>query len=230
LVTEKPFRIVQFNAWSNNKNVELDSRWIAGQRPDVVVLEEATPEMQREIIKATGLHTSVSSSFLIASREATRIHDLADHRSVFADISGPDGHPFRLFAIHRSWPTHAAWYAESGNLLEAMSAGPISRTVVLGDFNAAPWSYALGREEARLGLVRRDHALFSWPARLPWLSGVDVPLPLLPLDHAYAGLDWKTVSVSRGPRLGSDHYPLLVTLALRRDSRHADGCSPSARN
>ena len=59
------------------------------------------------------------------------------------------------------------------------------------------------------GLERRTKALFSWPAYL----GAKVPFPFLPIDHVYAGKAWRTVSVKRGPRLGSDHYPVFVTLA-----------------
>ena len=36
---------------------------------------------------------------------------------------------------------------------------------------------------------------------------------VLPIDHVYAGPGWRTVSVQRGPKLGSDHYPVIVTLA-----------------
>lgn len=39
------------------------------------------------------------------------------------------------------------------------------------------------------------------------------PFPMLPIDHVYAGKGWRAVSVTRGPRLGSDHYPMVVVLA-----------------
>ena len=45
------------------------------------------------------------------------------------------------------------------------------------------------------------------------LLGRDWPLPVLPIDHVYAGPGWATVSVERGPSIGSDHYPLVVILA-----------------
>ena len=32
------------------------------------------------------------------------------------------------------------------------------------------------------------------------------------LDQVYAGAQWKTVSIERGPRLASDHYPVIVVL------------------
>ena len=40
-----------------------------------------------------------------------------------------------------------------------------------------------------------------------------LPFALLPIDHVYAGPGWRTVRAERGPRLGSDHYPVIVTLA-----------------
>ncbi|HQR90495.1 MAG TPA: endonuclease, partial [Caulobacter sp.] len=43
----------------------------------------------------------------------------------------------------------------------------------------------------------------------------NAPAPFLPIDHVYAGGAWKTVSVVRGPALGSDHRPIVVK--LRRD-------------
>ncbi|MGH7012300.1 MAG: hypothetical protein ACREEX_15810, partial [Caulobacteraceae bacterium] len=38
------------------------------------------------------------------------------------------------------------------------------------------------------------------------------PFPFLPIDQVYAGDSWKTVSVKLGPRLGSDHLPVVVVL------------------
>jgi endonuclease/exonuclease/phosphatase (EEP) superfamily protein YafD len=82
-----------------------------------------------------------------------------------------------------------------------------SRLIVAGDFNLAPWSFGLRRLDNRLGLERRDRALFSWPA---YRSRI----PFVPLDHVYAGAAWRTVSIERGPSLGSNHYPVVATLVL----------------
>jgi endonuclease/exonuclease/phosphatase (EEP) superfamily protein YafD len=45
--------------------------------------------------------------------------------------------------------------------------------------------------------------------RVSWLGLV----PFLAIDHVYAGRDWATVKVERGPRVGSDHFPVVLTLA-----------------
>ena len=106
-----------------------------------------------------------------------------------------------------------------GNLKNEIVAGPdfISvdgKKIVAGDFNMTPWSFGLRRFDERIGLERRDLALFSWPGKLT-LGGKALPvLPILPIDHVYAGADWRTVSVKRGPALGSDHFPVVATLAL----------------
>jgi endonuclease/exonuclease/phosphatase (EEP) superfamily protein YafD len=85
--------------------------------------------------------------------------------------------------------------------------------ILTGDFNATPWSAELRRLDRTLGLSRRDRGLATWPAQL---SGRTWRLPFMPIDHVYAGPDWATVSVERGPWVGSDHYPVIVTLTPRK--------------
>jgi endonuclease/exonuclease/phosphatase (EEP) superfamily protein YafD len=85
--------------------------------------------------------------------------------------------------------------------------------ILAGDFNSTPWSFARREDDRRFGLIRRDRAMWSWPAEFVGPHGFQAPFPFLPIDHIYAGPGWATVSVSRGPRLGSDHYPLIAVLA-----------------
>ena len=85
--------------------------------------------------------------------------------------------------------------------------------IVAGDFNVTPWSFALRRQDRALDLVRRTVLMPSWPAGRLSHNRVPAPFPYLPIDHIYAGRGWETVSVERGPRLGSDHYPVVVRLA-----------------
>ena len=100
-------------------------------------------------------------------------------------------------------------------LLDVMEQTPLSQlAIVAGDFNLTPWSFALKGIDRRLGLERWDRALFSWPARMSPHSPLSWPTPFLPIDHLYAGRDWRVVSLSRGPLVGSDHYPIVARLAL----------------
>ncbi len=92
-----------------------------------------------------------------------------------------------------------------------------------GDFNSTQWSFRQRAVDASFALERRDHLIPTWPARLPMLHGAPFPVPLMPIDHVYAGPRWKTVRIVRGPRMGSDHYPLIATFAWSPEPSQSGG-------
>jgi endonuclease/exonuclease/phosphatase (EEP) superfamily protein YafD len=113
---------------------------------------------------------------------------------------------------HFNWPTSRAHRAQSRALPVVLAQLRRDRMVLGGDFNSTPWSFTRRRDDRAFGVIRRDRALWTWPTgQGAWR--VPAPFPFMPLDHIYAGRGWATTSVRRGPRLGSDHYPLIVTLA-----------------
>jgi endonuclease/exonuclease/phosphatase (EEP) superfamily protein YafD len=121
---------------------------------------------------------------------------------------------FTIFGVHRHWPIRFAKYeAQQQALGKVLASDPSSRSILAGDFNSTPWSFSRRREDRSIGLIRRTRALFSWPAARSSHNPFPAPFPYLPIDHVYAGKGWATVKVERGPRLGSDHYPIVVTLA-----------------
>jgi endonuclease/exonuclease/phosphatase (EEP) superfamily protein YafD len=87
--------------------------------------------------------------------------------------------------------------------------------IVCGDFNSTPWSAALLRQDRLFRLERRTRALLTWPVQPYTRFRLTSPLPFLALDHIYAGPAWETVSVRAGPRLGSDHLPVVAVLRRR---------------
>jgi endonuclease/exonuclease/phosphatase (EEP) superfamily protein YafD len=130
-------------------------------------------------------------------------------RGYFRDSRGV----FAVIGVHNAWPTDIAdQQRQEHRLSDLIAATGRQRLIVTGDFNSTPWSFSRRRWDQAFGLVRRERAVPTWPAQtykhLRWLG-----LPYLPIDHVYAGPGWATVSVRRGPRLTSDHYPVVVTLA-----------------
>lgn len=93
----------------------------------------------------------------------------------------------------------------ASNLMMAAAAqeatsGP---TLVIGDMNATPWTSRLRVLSSRL--VRLSPALSStWFSSLPVLG--------LPIDHAFVTSDLRA-SARVGPGVGSDHLPLIVSIA-----------------
>ena len=93
----------------------------------------------------------------------------------------------------------------ASNLMMAVAAKEASggRTLVIGDMNATPWSSRLRELSAKL--VRLSPALGStWFSSLPVLG--------LPIDHAFVTSDLRA-SARVGPGVGSDHLPLIVSIA-----------------
>ena len=84
--------------------------------------------------------------------------------------------------------------------------GPI---MVAGDFNATPWSHVFGPlAHAGLRNSQRGYGLSaSFPVRGNFLTRI-------PIDHLLHSSHLVVVDRWLGPDIGSDHFPLVVDLAL----------------
>ena len=211
-------KIVQFNVWSHNTDIASTIDWIVGEKPDVAILEETTPVFRRALEARTGWRSACRDcEVMVYSRlpiakgyipSAPRIGPLA--HAVVKDAQGP----FDLVGIHDAWPTDGDTQSkQEARLARVVAELPRRRLIVTGDFNSTPWSFARRAWDQGLGVERRDRALFSWPAGRITARRIKAPLPFLPIDHVYAGPGWATVSIARGPKLGSDHYPVVAIFA-----------------
>jgi endonuclease/exonuclease/phosphatase (EEP) superfamily protein YafD len=221
-------RLIQFNTWERLADPTPVADWIAGQNPDVVAIEDITGPLRRDLIARGFRYTRGMEAVAIFSRRPRLPAPFfiagpawpALPKFARATFAAPDGAaPFTLVATHLTWPTRSGRWSESAALAALLDRYPRDRLIVVGDFNLTPWSFTLRGLDHRFGLERRDRAIPTWPAALR-MRGLLVPLPaVLPLDHVYAGKGWRVVRIRRGPRLGSDHYPLVVDLALDEPSR-----------
>jgi len=95
--------------------------------------------------------------------------------------------------------------ADIGQIVAALD-GP---SVLIGDLNVSMWSNHYRKLEADTGL-RNARVGFgvipTWPTFLPFA--------MIPIDHCLVSRQINVLDVRSGPRIGSDHLPLLVTLAL----------------
>lgn len=214
-------KIIQLNAWNENVDVPSTAAWIARQQPDLVLLEEMKPTLQAALVKQgfhytrgmmrTGVFSRtapIHAPFQIAEPD---YHLLPPFARGTYDL---DGAAFSILCTHLTWPTWNFQRTQIKALGALVARYDRRRLILVGDFNLTPWSFTLRRIDSGYGLERRDRALFTWPARLSPHGRLGMPLPLLPIDHVYAGAAWRTVKIERGPLLGSDHYPLVVVLAL----------------
>jgi endonuclease/exonuclease/phosphatase (EEP) superfamily protein YafD len=213
-------KVIQFNVWHYNRDPAAVVAWLAKEDADLAILEETTPALRDALaaerrwqIACGACEVMILAKQPPVSRGSVRTQAKAEGpltRATYRDARGE----FTVLGVHYAWPTDAEVHqAQERRLAEAIGKFPRERTTVAGDFNSTPWSFSRRRWDRAFGLIRRDRAMPTWPARqsnrFPWL---DVAA-FLPIDHVYAGAGWATVSVRRGPKLGSDHYPVVVTLA-----------------
>ncbi|KQZ05861.1 endonuclease [Caulobacter sp. Root1455] len=217
-------KLVQFNLWAGNHHPEATLAWILAQKADVVTIQEAGGAawpVVAGLLKAYPYRVSCDGArtcdtWIFSRWPMTQKRGFLKEglplAGATAVVQAPSG-AFPLAAVHYVWPIPAGrQQAQSRLLVSRLAPFPRQNLIVAGDFNSTPWSFSLRRQDKALGLERRTRALASWPSG-DFSRVARAPFPILPIDHVYAGKAWKTVKVERGPNLGSDHRPVVVTLA-----------------
>lgn len=112
--------------------------------------------------------------------------------------------------------------AQIADLLDVVRATD-QPLLLLGDFNAVARN-TIPRQLTAAGLIdvvkQSGRPLATYPARLttPGEGGSrlrKLPVrPVLRLDYIWASRHWRVISTALGPDAGSDHLPVLATLAL----------------
>lgn len=99
-------------------------------------------------------------------------------------------------------------------------------TIISGDLNITPWSpnYKDMMHDSGLYNTRQGYGILpTWPASSTNLLSLPV-IPVIPIDHCLVSTPIQTLNLQRGPNIGSDHRPLLITLhipAPPKDSKQA---------
>lgn len=84
-----------------------------------------------------------------------------------------------------------------------------SPVLLLGDLNVTPWSYHFRRLINNTGLLDSSEGRGvqpTWPTHRP--------LFLIPIDHCLHSPEICIVDKQIGPKVGSDHYPVIVDFTL----------------
>jgi endonuclease/exonuclease/phosphatase (EEP) superfamily protein YafD len=222
-------RIVQFNVWKQNRAPALAADWVASQHADFVVLQEAAvvgaqvaERLARQYPFVVSCRGRKPCSTLILSKIAPvasaglATGDAEDRKALSAAWARYDleGRSITIVAAHlaRPWP----WGRQEKDrrlLLSAVRRLAGRNLILVGDFNTTPWTFAGRRQDAAFGMRRITRALFTWPAYVTTRYGTVQAIPFMPIDQAYVRPGLLPVAVRRGPRLGSDHRPVVIDLA-----------------
>jgi len=216
-------RLATANLHKRNEDAAKVLDFVRRETPDVLFLEEFTPEWESRLHSLDGAYphaifapqeggvagVAVLSRLPLRSRETLLLAG-EGFPSIEVEVEVA-GRTLRLVAVHPPAPRNARLFRIRNRIYAALSE--IAResnepVVVAGDFNSTPWAYSFRRllEDGGLEDTSEGRGFqWSWPAGF-W------PLAI-PIDHCLVrGL--RAVNRHMGSDIGSDHYPLVVDLSF----------------
>ncbi len=214
-------RVVTFNVQASNRQRPAVMDWIRSQDAELVFMVESSFEWEDAAERAALPYTidqrvplrRVFGVTLLA-RQGLAVESrplfFGDRAAVEATVT-LDGQRIAVLAIHPRSPTSKARADRRDEYLRLVASWARSQdrpALVIGDFNATPWSASFRRLTAGAGL-RNSQVGFGLQPTFPAGWG---PL-MIPIDHALHTPDLAVVERRTGPSLGSDHRPLIVTVA-----------------
>lgn len=185
--------------------VEVDGRWLRGVAPALTQFAGRI-EKPRDDNFGVALYTR--------GPIAGSVEELGSSLPIIVGSTGKGGANLSVVLIHPLPPMSSAALAAQEHEVEAVAeraratAGPV---VVMGDFNATPWSRAYRRFVARSGLCD-SRAGFGIQATFPAASAI----LRIPIDHLLASCSVGVADRRVERDVGSDHLPVVIDLVVPR--------------
>lgn len=214
-------RLMVYNIYYGNGDLDSVVDEIAAHDPDVVFLMEYSYDIQQAIepqlahypyrlIEPSRMTMGLALFSRVPLDNVQVIRNRETRIPVFAATMLVDERPVSFVGGH-PWPPMGRWgglnraQTEAIGTVAAQAQGPL---IVAGDFNLSQWSYALRAlmAESDVADARRGFGLMKTWRYAPWLS--------LPLDHVLVSPQWQVVDYFHGAAGGSDHVPIVLDLQL----------------
>jgi endonuclease/exonuclease/phosphatase (EEP) superfamily protein YafD len=220
---DAPFmRVVAYNLLGNNRPIDDVVAWLREGKFDVVSFEELTPVFAARLDALADVYPY---RLMEPRKGGFGIGLISRHPFSEQEIMFPASPTFpalrvklalgdaivEIVALHPPPPLGQPLAAAHDAILAMLATRlkPDPRRIVMGDFNAAPTSFALRRFCAALDLAGAGRMPnLSWPTDYPW------PLRI-PIDHIFVGSGLTLDKLTSGPAMGSDHFPQIADVMLR---------------
>jgi len=214
--------VISFNVGISNPNRTEIAEWIRQEDPDVVFVFESSFEWE-DTFRAADLRVQPIS--VVPPGNLAGVTILAKPQLLPRQLEvgiGPEAAAvsvllgrdrIEVLGVHPPSPTTATRAATRDRIMKEAAewvSGREGEVVVVGDFNATPWSHAFRTIRGGAGLTDslRGHGLEpSWP------SGWG-PL-MVPIDHVLYTSGLASRDRRTGPAFESAHRPVLVTIGTR---------------
>jgi len=223
----REFRVVLLNVYFRNRDYDAVLDYVRSTDPDVAVFLEVTPAWRDALgrLRDTLPYQAHAGDVLVAGREPLQglraVALSSENATALVFQATVSDMPLTVIGAHANWPLGPRIAASRNGELAGLAdlarsaSGPV---LVLGDLNVTAFSPAFHDLLTRGRLFdcatgRGWHP--TWPAWFPPLY--------MQIDHCLASAGVAVTSLATGPYVGSDHYPLEVTLRLpgAEDRRHS---------
>lgn len=219
-------RVMSFNLLSDNQQYSEVIDYIGTVDPDLVFLHEASrpwevalesAELDYEIVRPRSDDLIFGTLVLVRGQGVTAVsHGFAAAAARAVDLDYiPHGWetPLSVLGSHPLAPTDQ----ERADLRDAQigfagewASEQTGVFIVIGDFNATPWSWPFRRLMSSADLENSQIG-FGLQPTFPTTSNL---LLRVPIDHLLHSPTLEVTGRQLGPALGSDHFPLVVDLQL----------------
>jgi endonuclease/exonuclease/phosphatase (EEP) superfamily protein YafD len=213
-------RIVAFNVKSGNHRYDQLAPLVAELKPDVLGLVELTPGWAHAADSASSrvrprgfaVQRGAYGMGLLSAATPTAIsarHFPADGPVVLIARFTIRDRPLTFVLVHVHTPFAGSVHERELRALAAARPSLGSRLIVCGDFNTVSWAAQFQDFSRSTGLTdvfRGAWHGYSWPS---WSRLLGVPL-----DHCLISSGLAVRERHFGPSIGSDHFPLVVDVAI----------------
>lgn len=234
------FRLAISNVLMENDRYDLWRKVVRQADPDVVVALEVDGKWMSALEPLRRTHPHVAESvqdnyygMAVFSRlplENAEVRHLVerDTPSIRATVRLRDGSAVLLYALHPKPPEplrnqdSAPRDAELVLVAREIAAAPPQPTIVCGDLNDVAWS-----DTTRIFL--RLSGLLDPRVGRGLLNTFDANNPIFrfPLDHVFHSSHFRLFDLRRLPKVGSDHFPVLIELNLEKDAPEEQAPPPA---
>jgi endonuclease/exonuclease/phosphatase (EEP) superfamily protein YafD len=217
--TGKHLTLVSFNMWVKNTHFTDVVEYLRRANADIVFLQEMDEDNAANLVPAlVDIYPHVLSCAAVPYCGLVFLSKHPWERATYAPAG--EGKPrlvrvrfgealggVEIVGTHFAMPFKADVQARNAAWFTDYAAGIPAPAIIFGDFNLTPWSWQLVRFSMVTGLKRIGTFRNSWPAP-GTVKGF--PFSVFLIDNAFVTDGISLQDWSPGPRLGSDHRPIIA--------------------
>lgn len=224
-----PFKILHINVLGVNRDAAAVEALIRQTRPDILTLAEYNAWWQEQL-KQSGVLDRFTSAYVVKYGN-DGVYSTIPFQDVRVDYIKPGKDPttqvhfklgnelVTLLVVHPRPPVKPNGYERNHNQFACWEKHWVQygkNVLLIGDLNNSPWSNTFRHFIEVTGLHDSQNGFGvqpSWPVLIPE-HGITGLIPLIPIDHVLHSDRFVVLSRKTGPRVGSDHLPVIVEMGF----------------